>query len=91
MQKHRFIMWMLANGSLRTKDRMEYEPNRVCELCRHHDESNQHLFFECHLTCGLWYKVKQWLDIGQNFHSFEELQQVLGQNYKGGGRKVKAR
>ncbi|XP_074570567.1 uncharacterized protein LOC141827233 [Curcuma longa] len=91
MPKHRFALWMLAQGRLRTKDRMEYEPNKECVMCRQQTESNQHVFFECPVTCELWCKVKQWLEIQHDFKSFEELHQIFGRYYKGRTLRMKAR
>lgn len=91
MPKHRFALWMLAQGKLRTKDRMEYEPNKECGMCRQQGESNQHVFFECPVACELWCKVKQWLEIQHDFRSFEELHQIFAEHYKGHTWKMKAR
>lgn len=91
MLKHRFILWLLAKGKLRTADRMVYESVMTCVLCQSVEESNAHLFFECPTTHMLWNKVMMWLGISLDCRTAGELLQLLGRRCAGGRSRSKAR
>lgn len=39
MLKHSFVLWLLANGHLQTKDRLPYVPCNTCPLCQGKNDS----------------------------------------------------
>lgn len=58
--KHVFILWLTLHGKLRTKDKLIKWGLKVhsdCAFCQTMYETNDHLFFECGVTRGLWYRL----------------------------------
>lgn len=91
MPKHRLTLWLLAHGRLRTKDRIPYEANKTCPLCKHADETCAHTFFQCPISMALWTKVKIWLGIRQEVSTSVRLLRLFRRTYRGNGRLTKAR
>lgn len=55
--KHAFIAWVAARHRLHTRDRLISWGILVppsCLLCSSHDESLQHLFFDCSFSNEVW-------------------------------------
>ncbi|KAB5561451.1 hypothetical protein DKX38_006408 [Salix brachista] len=58
--RHAFILWMAAQGRLRTRDRLSTTtaiPSLLCVLCNQETESHDHLYFRCHYTRAVWKTV----------------------------------
>ena len=58
--------WMLVHGMIRTEENIEMRgfvgPFR-CPLCSEHNETIQHLFFECSYASNVWKQMKiPWLE-----------------------------
>ncbi|XP_010495645.1 PREDICTED: uncharacterized protein LOC104772766 [Camelina sativa] len=55
--KHSFIAWLISRHRLHTRDRLVrwglLVPS-VCLLCNTHDETRQHLFFDCPYADEIW-------------------------------------
>ncbi|XP_071739508.1 uncharacterized protein [Rutidosis leptorrhynchoides] len=58
--RHSFILWLLVLEKLKTQDKLKpWEVNastasNVCVLCKAHQESHDHLFFECPYSKHVW-------------------------------------
>lgn len=55
--KHTFIAWVAAQNRMVTRDRLIRWGLNVpasCVLCSQHDESRQHLFFDCSYSNEVW-------------------------------------
>ncbi|KAG7590576.1 Reverse transcriptase zinc-binding domain [Arabidopsis suecica] len=55
--KHAFIAWVNARHRLNTRDRLigwGLAVPSLCLLCNTHDESRQHLFFDCCFSAEVW-------------------------------------
>lgn len=55
--KHAFMTWVAARDRMVTRDRLIGWGMTVpssCVLCVGHDESRQHLFFDCHFSNQVW-------------------------------------
>ena len=55
--KHSFVLWMAIQEKLLTQDRIKrwgtYDM-MVCSLCKCHEESHIHLFFQCNFSNKVW-------------------------------------
>ncbi|KAG7588723.1 Zinc finger CCHC-type superfamily [Arabidopsis suecica] len=55
--KHAFICWVVAWNRLHTRDRLRNWGMNIpssCVLCNSHDESRDHLFFQCRFSSEIW-------------------------------------
>ncbi|XP_019096436.1 PREDICTED: uncharacterized protein LOC109130826 [Camelina sativa] len=55
--RHAFISWVNSRGRLPTRDRLitwGLNVSPLCLLCNAHDESRQHLFFDCSVASEVW-------------------------------------
>ncbi|KAG7543172.1 hypothetical protein ISN45_Aa07g030980 [Arabidopsis thaliana x Arabidopsis arenosa] len=55
--KHAFIAWLAIRNRLHTRDRLVRWGLMIpttCLLCNSHDESRQHLFFDCSYAAEVW-------------------------------------
>ena len=55
--KHAFISWLATRNKLQTRDMLiswGLVVPHVCLLCNVHDESRQHLFFDCEFPNEVW-------------------------------------
>ncbi|XP_075098840.1 uncharacterized protein LOC142175751 [Nicotiana tabacum] len=55
-----FMLTMVANGRLYTKDRLlkwGIQTDQACLLCKQANESIQHIFFECQYATELWKRL----------------------------------
>lgn len=58
--RHSFILWVLAHGKLKTKDRLQRlgtVVDQLCVLCSREDETINHLFFDCTYTTKVWSEI----------------------------------
>jgi len=56
--KHAFICWVVAWNRLHTRDKLRrwgFSILPTCLLCNQHDESREHLFFECTFSHAVWF------------------------------------
>ncbi|KAG7558113.1 Reverse transcriptase domain [Arabidopsis suecica] len=55
--KHAFVSWVTMRHRLHTRDRLiswGMNVSSLCLLCNTHDESRQHLFFDCSFAAEVW-------------------------------------
>jgi hypothetical protein len=55
--RHAFILWIASMRRLHTKDRLlsfQVISSATCSLCGLHDETHDHLFFECSYSAMVW-------------------------------------
>lgn len=70
-----FITWLAIQNRLHTKDRllkwnMNCDP--MCVLCRTHQETVHHLFFECTYSRKIWGRIMDILKISRQIKAWEE-------------------
>ena len=65
--RHSFMLWLAAQGRLRTSDRLPVTSidDQNCKLCTNLPESHDHLFFSCSFSSQVWKLIqdrshKQW-------------------------------
>ena len=74
--KHIFVMWLMMQGRLRTKDNLGKIggiDNSLCFLCGNKDESAHHLFFECEYSYRCLQGVMNWMEWKARGVSIEDL------------------
>lgn len=82
--KHRFCLWLLAQGKLLTKDRQSYILDKVCVLCSNADESSSHLFFKCTVSCQIWNNIRDWLGMHKLMGGVSAVLRAFRGVYRGG-------
>ena len=76
MPKHAIIAWMAILNRLPTKDRLKswgLVMEEECPLCKHEQETRNHLFFECSYSKTIWKMILQQCGLRRN---------VLGWSYE---------
>lgn len=60
-QSTKQCIWKFMKGRLAVKSLFKgiSEAEKMC-ICKKHEETQQHLFFECHITNPLWNDVIRW-------------------------------
>ncbi|XP_059316204.1 uncharacterized protein LOC132067084 [Lycium ferocissimum] len=61
--KHNFILWVNLHGKLRTKDMLikwGLSVDPLCVFCNSTMETQEHLFFDCPFTKGIWQSMLNW-------------------------------
>ncbi|XP_060974586.1 uncharacterized protein LOC133039690 [Cannabis sativa] len=79
--KHSVILWLAMLTQLKTKERLKRYgilSNDHCSLCVSNLENEQHLFFECDLSCYCLDEIKQWLDWKARTRFIPKLVQWIG-------------
>lgn len=84
LPRHSFILWLVALGKLKTRDRLQFlSTDTQCALYGQEEESHSHLFFACDWTSLLWRKVESWLRITRNMGTLNSAIRGLTSNKKG--------
>ncbi|XP_074308393.1 uncharacterized protein LOC141643226 [Silene latifolia] len=74
LPKVNFINWLSAQNRLLTKVRLlkfGVISDGVCCLCANAQESQQHLFFDCHFSAQCLSLVRHWLGVTWSFQSLD--------------------
>ena len=67
--KHAIIAWMAILNRLPTKDRLRrwgLVMDGECPLCKHEQETRNHLFFECSYSKAIWKMILQQCRLGRD-------------------------
>ncbi|XP_057469633.1 uncharacterized protein LOC130758700 [Actinidia eriantha] len=60
------ILWLGLKDRLLTKDKLQgFIEDQTCPLCRHENETIDHLVFHCRVGNQIWAKIKSWLGISR--------------------------
>lgn len=81
--KHAFFTWVNVRHRVATHDRMRRWGLQVptsCVLCASHDESRQHIFFDCAFSSAVWSHFMQKINL-QPPQAFESLLSWLGRPF----------
>ena len=62
---------------------MKIKESPNCNFCKDHEDSNEHMLFECENVKDLWLKVENWIsDIGLVNYHLNNKKIILGELYK---------
>lgn len=88
-QKYRFIMWLLVQSRLKTRELLQTKGMNIptdCVLCDNGVDSCNHLFFQCQYSKLIWKKVLALVGIHWNLHTWNLELQWLRLRCKGRSR-----
>ncbi|XP_020258655.1 uncharacterized protein LOC109835070 [Asparagus officinalis] len=89
--KHSMILWLATLSKLLTKDRlcrMGILENNQCVLCDDsvsHQESRNHLFFECQFSSYVWNNLMAWLKYSWRSCCWNQVLRWYSNNLRGLG------